>query len=62
MVTLTINLDIKNFTINKTKETQQVILAFGKTTETAVDCLICGTATSHFHGFDEPKQVRHLSV
>ena len=62
MAALTTNLDLKDFTITKTEETSQVILAYGNTTETSVDCRVCGHQTSHFHGADEQRQVQHLSV
>ena len=62
MAALTTNLDLDSFTITKTEETPQVILAYGNTTETAVDCRVCGHQTSYFHGVGEQRQVQHLSV
>ena len=60
MAALTTNLDLDSFTITKTEETPQVILAYGNTTETAVDCRVCGHQTSYFHGVGEQRQVQHL--
>ncbi len=59
---ITIDFNLEDFEIESIDESERTIDVYGHTTETSVPCSACGKKTSHFHGYDDERQVRHLTI
>ena len=62
MCHITIDFNLPDFKVDKTEETPTSIIVYGHTTEENVRCSVCGKLTSHFHGYDDWREVKHAQI